>query len=153
MNHLNSLIKAKSNNTDFVKLVHNKMLPCWNSRIKFHVLHHMVQKKANEINYSLKCQGKAVGGKCCQNTALCIFSICINSMHHRRESCSVVCCSVLQCAVFWVIWVLMERAQAQAAAVAAFPTIDRIMEGLGAECFGSSDRNVNALQLFIIPFS
>ena len=39
----------------------------------------------------------------------------------------------------------MERAQTQAAAVAVYPTIDRIMEGEDAECFRSSDRSVNAL--------
>lgn len=41
----------------------------------------------------------------------------------------------------------------QAAAVAAYSTIDRIMEGVDAEYFRSSDRSVNALQLFIIQFS
>lgn len=40
-----------------------------------------------------------------------------------------------------------------AAAVVVYPTIGRIMGGEDAECFGSAGRSVNALQLFIIPFS
>jgi len=47
----------------------------------------------------------------------------------------------------------MERAQVQGAAVAVYLAIDRIREREDAECFRSSDRSVNALQLFIIPFS